>query len=320
MKKIISLTLAGLMLVILLLSTASCAMESMTGYTRLRDHLTDTVGLNKAQKLEASLGNLSSASLSVGVADDSEEHNVRATAYALTQGYVLQITLIMNGSVEKATVYYQVLSAADASVLSEATATVLLTQYTGNELVVFDSVKGISAINEPTQRQNATSLLNSLLITVDTYLVDQLNMRVTDLGFIALSDKYMANVEEQVTEEDLGGMFSAERWAYAGTMLIQGIGMVFLVLAILWMILLIFKKVFYKNPNEVKKDAKAPAAPAVVEAASAVEPATDSGELIAVITAAVAAAIESDPALTSQFAGGFRVVSFKKTESKSRNR
>ena len=319
MKKIISLTLAGLMLVILLLSTASCAMESMTGYTRLRDHLTDTVGLNKAQKLEASLGNLSSASLSVGVADDSDEHDVRATAYALTQGYVLQITLIMNGSVEKATVYYQVLSAADASVLSEATATVLLTQYTGNELVVFDSVKGISAINEPTQRQNATSLLNSLLITVDTYL-NQLDMRVTDLGFIALSDKYMANVEEQVTEEDLGGMFSAERWAYAGTMLIQGIGMVFLVLAILWMILLIFKKVFYKNPNEVKKDAKAPAAPAVVEATPAVEPATDSGELIAVITAAVAASIESDPALTSQFAGGFRVVSFKKTESKSRNR
>ena len=49
-------------------------------------------------------------------------------------------------------------------------------------------------------------------------------------------------------------------------------------------------------------------------------PAADDAQLIAVITAAVAAAIESDPALTSQFASGFRVVSFKKTEKTTRNR
>ena len=48
--------------------------------------------------------------------------------------------------------------------------------------------------------------------------------------------------------------------------------------------------------------------------------ASDDAQLIAVITAAVAAAIESDPALTSQFASGFRVVSFKKTETTTRNR
>ena len=39
MKKIISLTLAALMLVTVLLLATSCGMESMTGYTRLRDHI-----------------------------------------------------------------------------------------------------------------------------------------------------------------------------------------------------------------------------------------------------------------------------------------
>ena len=86
--------------------------------------------------------------------------------------------------------------------------------------------------------------------------------------------------------------------------------------------LLIFKKVFYKDPaKEAKKPepAKAePSAPASVASAPAA-PVTDDGALIAAITAAIAATIESDPALASQFAGGFRVVSFKPT-TKSRNR
>ena len=67
--------------------------------------------------------------------------------------------------------------------------------------------------------------------------------------------------------------------------------------------------------EEVGGVASAPvAAPAVAPA-----PVQDDGQLIAVITAAVAATIEADPALSSQFASGFRVVSFKKTE-KTRNR
>ena len=42
------------------------------------------------------------------------------------------------------------------------------------------------------------------------------------------------------------------------------------------------------------------------------------GMLVAgVLTAAVAAYIDSDPALSSQFAGGFRVVSFKKKNGKT---
>ena len=68
------------------------------------------------------------------------------------------------------------------------------------------------------------------------------------------------------------------------------------------------------------RSAEAPKAeaPAVAPATAPVAPASDD-QLIAVITAAVAATIESDPALSSQFASGFRVVSFKKTD-KSRNR
>ena len=56
MRKIISLTLAALMLVTLLLTATSCelSMEAMTGYTQLRDHLIDTVGENQAQPLDVS--------------------------------------------------------------------------------------------------------------------------------------------------------------------------------------------------------------------------------------------------------------------------
>ena len=98
----------------------------------------------------------------------------------------------------------------------------------------------------------------------------------------------------------------------AGLMIVQGVGMVFLVLAILWMVLLIFKKVFYKDPAKQEKKAEAPAeAPAPVAAPA------DDGALVAAITAAVAAYIDSDPALSSQFAGGFRVVSFKKKNGKT---
>ena len=100
----------------------------------------------------------------------------------------------------------------------------------------------------------------------------------------------------------------------------QGMGMVFLVLAILWMVLLIFKKVFYKDPakQEKKEEAPAPAAPAAPAASVApAAPAADDGALVAAITAAVAAYIDSDPALSSQFAGGFRVVSFKKKNGKT---
>ena len=211
--------------------------------------------------------------------------------------------------------------------LAGATAEILLTHYNGDDLIVFNETERMGS-NEIAHREYATTLLNTLLYALDHYTTEHLDMNVRELGFIALSDKYMADVETQETEENLGGAFSAARLKKAGLMLLQGMGMVFLVLAILWIVLLIFKAVFYKDPAKAaKKDkpepekAEAPAAPvaAPVAAPAPAAPAADDAQLVAVITAAVAAAIESDPALTSQFASGFRVVSFKRTD-KSRNR
>ena len=325
MRKIISLTLAALMLVTLLLTATSCelSMEAMTGYTQLRDHLIDTVGENQAQPLDAQAVKLHSASVCVVPVDDGKRE-VHAVAYAITQGRVFQVTLQMNGSVEKAFLVYEVLDASTADVKYAAYATVLLTHYTGNDLIEFIETDNIAPGNEPIERENATTLLNSLFIALDTYTTDKLDMNLHELGFIVLSDKYMAPVTETVTEEDLGGALSAERLGLAGRMILQGVGMVFLVLAILWLVLLVFKKVFYKDPAKAtKKEAEpapSPAAPAVEPAPVPVVAASaDDGALIAAITAAVSAYIESDPALTSQFAGGFRVVSFKPT-NKSRNR
>ena len=165
---------------------------------------------------------------------------------------------------------------------------------------------------ELNHRNQARVLLNSLLLALDTYTTENMDMNLRELGFIALSEKYMAPTESAEAEEDLGGAFSPARLSKAGLMIIQGMGMVFLVLAILWMVLLIFKKVFYKDPNKQEKKEEAPAeAPAPVAAPA------DDGALVAAITAAVAAYIDSDPALSSQFAGGFRVVSFKKKNGKT---
>lgn len=326
MKRIISLTLVLLMLVTLLITATSCGMESVTGYTRLRDHIIDKVGYDQSQVLDAQAVNLNAASVAV-VTLDGGDCEVRAVGYAMASNFVLQITLIMDGSVEKARLEYQVLDASTAKEISSAYASVLLTHYTGNDFLEFVSTNNIPPVNEQVNRENATALLNSLLVALDTYTTQALDMNLRELGFIALSDKYMAKVENTVEEENLGGAFSNERLSLAGRMILQGMGMVFLVLAILWFVLAIFKKIFYKDPTKgTKKTETKPAkvepppyvAP-VADLAVSPAPVADDGALIAVITAAIAATIESDPALSSQFAGGFRVVSFKPT-TKSRNR
>ena len=108
---------------------------------------------------------------------------------------------------------------------------------------------------------------------------------------------------------DLGGAFSAERLALAGQMVLIGMGMIFAVLGLLWGVLAMFKIVFAR-PEPKKKAASAPAevAPAAEPVAEADE--TDDGELIAVITAAVAAYIASEE--PEAYQGGFKVVSFRR--------
>lgn len=313
MKKIISLTLAALMLVTVLLLATSCGMESMTGYTRLRDHIKAVGGDEPVVQLDAVKVGINSAAVTVITPDEGEQY-VCLIGYAINTagGLVYQVRLNMTGSPEKAELIYEVLNASTAQRVSMGTATILLTHYTGEDFITFEEVQNIDAASELTHRRQAQVLLNSLLKALDIYTTENVDMDLHELGFIALSAKYMAPTESAEAEEDLGGAFSPARLSKAGLMIIQGMGMVFLVLAILWMVLLIFKKVFYKDPNKQEKKEEAPAeAPAPVAAPA------DDGALVAAITAAVAAYIDSDPALSSQFAGGFRVVSFKKSDARA---
>ena len=313
MKKIISLSLAALMLVTVLLLATSCGMESMTGYTRLRDHIKAVGGDEPFVQLDAAKVGINSAAVTVITTEEGEQY-VRLIGYAINtaSGIVFQVRLNMTGSPEQAELVYEVLNASTAQQISMGTATVLLTHYTGEDYITFNEVKGMDVTSELTHRNQARVLLNSLLLALDTYTTESLDMDLHELGFIALSAKYMAPTESAEAEEDLGGAFSPARLSMAALMIIQGMGMVFLVLAILWIVLMIFKKVFYKEPKTTTKKVEEPAPAAPVAAA----PANDDA-LVAAITAAVAAYIDSDPALSSQFAGGFRVVSFKKKNGKT---
>lgn len=313
MKKIISLSLAALMLVTVLLLATSCGMESMTGYTRLRDHVIDTVGQNNELVLDGSAMGFSAVRLVAPIKkSETKVNEVYLVADGGSQNTLFRLTLKLTDSTEKAHLTYQVINIAQQKLLYGAEATVLLTHYTGNDLVEFTSVTNIHPEDEQTYRVALTSMLNSALKVLDTYTTEKIDMNIHELGFIALSAKYMAPTESAEAEEDLGGAFSPARLSKAGLMIIQGVGMVFLVLAILWIVLMIFKKVFYKEPKATtnKVEEPAPAAPV------ATAPANDDA-LVAAITAAIAAYIDSDPALSSQFAGGFRVVSFKKKNGKT---
>ena len=315
MKKIISLTLAALMLVTLLVTATSCevSMEGTTGYTRLRDHVIDTVGQNNELALDGSAMGFSAVRLVAPIEkSETKVNEVYLVADGGSQNALFRLTLKLTDSTEKAQLTYQVINIAQQKLLYGAEATVLLTHYTGNDLVEFTSVTNIHPEDEQSYREAVTSMLNAALKVLDTYTTEKMDMNVHELGFIALSEKYMDPVESVEAEEDLGGAFSPARLSMAGLMIVQGVGMVFLVLAILWMVLLIFKKVFYKDPAKQEKKEEAPAeAPAPVAAPA------DDGALVAAITAAVAAYIDSDPALSSQFAGGFRVIFFKKKNGKT---
>ena len=91
-----------------------------------------------------------------------------------------------------------------------------------------------------------------------------------------------------------------------------GIGMVFSVLAILWVILSLFKFIFAKpEPKKKAEAAPAPKAEPVVIPEPVVTEQTDDTELIAILTAAIAA---YEASCGNEVApGGFRVVSFRRT-------
>lgn len=112
-----------------------------------------------------------------------------------------------------------------------------------------------------------------------------------------------------------------ERISYALQGTATGMLMVFAVLALLAIIVSLSKVILYDIPNKKKADAtKAP--DAVVETETVTDPVPtptddttvyceDDTEIAAVITAAIAAMIESGE-YASEFKSGFRVVSFKR--------
>ena len=105
--------------------------------------------------------------------------------------------------------------------------------------------------------------------------------------------------------------FSADAWAEAGKMTFMGMLMVFSVLAILWGVLAIFKLIFAEKPSKAKAEKPAPAPVKVEEKADVVEANAGNDELIAVITAAVAAYMAEENGGEAP-ANGFRVVSFRR--------
>lgn len=112
------------------------------------------------------------------------------------------------------------------------------------------------------------------------------------------------------------GMPMGERLAYALRMLIVGLGMVFVVLALLWGVLTLSRVVFYDMPRRRREEeieaAHSKAAPAPVAPTPApvpAAPAQNDDVLIAVIMAAISAAMAEEGTVP---AGGFRVVSFRR--------
>ena len=104
----------------------------------------------------------------------------------------------------------------------------------------------------------------------------------------------------------------AEKFALGGKMLLMGMGVVFAVLLLIWGSLELFHYLFATLPEQMKAKAAAKEdeakaaepAPAAPAAPIAVAPTADT-ELVAVITAAIAAS-ENAPV------GSFRVVSFRR--------
>ena len=102
MKKIISLTLAALMLVTVLLLATSCGMESITGYTRLRDHVIDTVGQNNELVLDGSAMGFSAVRLVASIEkSETKVNEVYLVADGGSQNALFRLTLKLTDSTEK---------------------------------------------------------------------------------------------------------------------------------------------------------------------------------------------------------------------------
>ncbi len=322
MKKILSISLALLMLVCLCLSVTSCEQDTAFGkyysYLEGLEGKKDTLAANQVMMVIAQ----------PTLIGDEEEKNIVFQIYVNTGDTVESVTLFLAENSSTYRFLYNKKSTATGADLVTAGGEIAALSYTGNEQVEFESYLDNTAYGsnyfEDEYRGRATSMLKTLVLAMKPMMA-KANVDVKDFYFISV-DFPEADLDAE-GEEDLGGAFSAERWLYVGQMLVVGLGMVFLVLAILWIILLIFEKTMgtgekpakpakAEKPAKVEKPAPVKPAAPVAPAAPAVTPASDDGALVAAITAAIAATIASDEGLSHQFASGFRVVSFRQKSGK----
>lgn len=110
------------------------------------------------------------------------------------------------------------------------------------------------------------------------------------------------------------GMAFGDRAKEAGIMVILGMVMVFSVLAIIMAILIIMERIFAQKATsgEVKKAEPKPAPKAPEAPAPVAQTVEDDGAVIAAITAAISAMLAAENG-DSAYQGGFRVVSFKRS-------
>ena len=99
----------------------------------------------------------------------------------------------------------------------------------------------------------------------------------------------------------------SEALAMGGETTLLGLAIVFAVLIILMLVLMLFKVIFYKDPS--KQTVSVDIAKSVEPAAEIIENTTDEEELVAVLTAAVAASLN-----TSTY--NLRIKSYRRTDNK----
>ncbi len=100
----------------------------------------------------------------------------------------------------------------------------------------------------------------------------------------------------------------AEKLEVGVQVLLLGMATVFAVLSVLWIVLALFRVIFYRENKPVKKSEAPAPAPIPAPVAESVTPGADDTAIVAAITAAIAAFTADE----SGFEGGFRVVSFKR--------
>lgn len=308
MKKILSISLALLMLVCLCMSMVSCQQDTaFSKYYSYLEGLENQTDVEKADDITIVTAK--------SVTDGDENKTISVTASVPATDAMISVTLFLTENASTYHFMFSVVAATTYTIYVRGEGSIDALSYTGNEMVVFDEFDDYTNTYqtdyyENQYRSTASSMLKTLVLTMKPMMAEA-GVNVEDFYFISV--EFPTTENDASTEEDLGGPLSAARWTYVGQMLVVGLGMVFLVLAILWIVLIIFEKAMGTKPQPEKK-AEPKVEPVVTTQPPVTPPVaqTDDAAIVAAITAAIAATIQSDEQLSEEFAGGFRVVSFRK--------